>query len=160
MTKEYRKLTDWNPKKGDVFTKEGGLQLNIVSEGRAAFSFWGEGLSDPLIYFTDSYSLVSRATPEEVPTGKWIGWNGGECPVHSEAVVEVTYGEERDRRLASVFDWNHDLLPIVAYRVIKEYVEAPKPREFWICLDTSEVYFYRVLGAIHVQEILEGEEDV
>ena len=158
MTKEYRKLTDWNPKKGDVFESNKCCSpLTMTSDTEAKFGSNSE--SWPISYFTDSYSLVSRATPEEkVPTGKWIGWNGGECPVHPKAVVEVTYGEERDRRLASVFDWNHDLLPIVAYRVIKEYVEPPKPREFWLCLDTSTVFYYEVTGCIHVREVV-GEEE-
>jgi hypothetical protein len=26
---------------------------------------------------------------EKYIEGKWYGWNGGECPVHPEAVVDV-----------------------------------------------------------------------
>lgn len=63
--------------------------------------------------------------------GKWHGWNGGECPVHSDSLVDVvTYigGSYCDAR-ASTWEWNSDYSPIVAFRVVKEHKE---PREFWV----------------------------
>lgn len=75
--------------------------------------------------------LTSGAT--NYNDGRWYGWNGGECPVHPETIVEVIIvagagGERRDRK-AETFAWG--LYPdhnIVAFRVIKEYKE---PREVY-----------------------------
>lgn len=58
--------------------------------------------------------------------GEWIEWNGGECPVDPETVVEVKFrgpavGMEPDRDLAEAtcFYWLHDndCSDIIAYRV-------------------------------------------
>lgn len=85
--------------------------------------------------------------------GKWHGWNGGECPVHTETVVECVYygGGPVVKEHASYFSW----VAIIAFRVIKEYKE---PREFWI--QGGKVYedvpptCYRS-ETIHVREVLE-----
>lgn len=158
MTKEYRKLTDWNPKKGDVFNShKSDSPLTMTDDTQAKFEVNSE--SWPISFFSDSYSLVSRATPEkeEAPTGKWIGWNGGESPVHPKTTVEVVGGFdgvwETTAHEARV-EWSN----VVAYRVIKEYVEPPKPREFWICLDTSTIFYYKVSGCTYVREVV-GEEE-
>lgn len=68
--------------------------------------------------------------------GKWHGWNGGECPVHPESVVECVVlcsdgpSEGLGATKAKGYTWknNHDS-PIIAFRVIKEQKE---PREFWV----------------------------
>lgn len=88
--------------------------------------------------------------------GKWHGWNGGECPVHSETVVEVRSWAGCSRTVAakSIASWNDDLAQSqpVAFRVIKEHRE---PREFWVdperCIATE---FYHS-GFIHVREVIE-----
>lgn len=72
--------------------------------------------------------------------GKWHGWNGGECPVHPKSEVEVRfrgYAKEYylcDRRDAGGWAWRHDdsNYDIIAFRVIKEHKEPPKPREWWV----------------------------
>jgi hypothetical protein len=62
--------------------------------------------------------------------GKWYGWNGGECPVHPQSVVDIVYVNAHgithgpERRMAMLNDWN----PIhsgytVAFRVVTPYVE-------------------------------------
>lgn len=63
--------------------------------------------------------------------GKWHGWNGGECPVHPDTVVQVAGAHcEGSEGVAKSYDWGCDIpTPIVAFRVVKEYKE---PREFWI----------------------------
>tara|TARA_R110000851_G_scaffold26879_3_gene75794 strand:+ start:198 stop:680 length:483 start_codon:yes stop_codon:yes gene_type:complete len=160
MTKEYRKLTDWNPKKGDVFESVSGLQLNTVSEDEASFDFWVMGTEKTFNYFKNTYALTSRATPEEeeAPTGKWIGWNGGESPVHPKTIVEVVGGFdgvwETTAHEARV-EWSN----VVAYRVIKEYVKPPKPREFWVNHERGQICTYKRAGMMHVREVV-GEEDV
>jgi hypothetical protein len=66
--------------------------------------------------------------------GKWWGWNGGECPVHPETVVDTVtknYGLTSGHK-ASLFGWWVDHInPIIAFRVVTQYVEPKKPREFW-----------------------------
>ena len=73
--------------------------------------------------------------------GKWHGWNGGECPVHPETVVEGVYLNEDGkpdfrspmRDDARNFDWvRGGLFCLIAFRVIKEHKE---PREFWLFRD-------------------------
>ena len=64
--------------------------------------------------------------------GKWHGWNGGECPVHPETVVEVVTTEGSGEGPAVAFVWDKpDYLNnwIVAFRVIKPYRE---PREVYL----------------------------
>jgi len=59
--------------------------------------------------------------------GPWIGWNGGECPVDRDAVVEVQY-TEREANKAGKFIWSKSgyNADIIAYRVKKEPVVEVK----------------------------------
>lgn len=67
--------------------------------------------------------------------GNWYGWNGGECPVHPETVVEVVYSNWASTGIKTITDparmasWGGGDLNLIAFRVIKEHKE---PREFWI----------------------------
>ena len=72
--------------------------------------------------------------------GNWHGWNGGECPVHPESVIDAVWPSTmddkksyRDARKAKDFPWivGGAWVPFL-FRVTKPYVEPPKPREFWI----------------------------
>lgn len=72
-------------------------------------------------------------------SGDWFGWNGGECPVHPETLVEGIYLDPETNDVnhwspvtdpASEFDWERvERFLLVAFRVVKEYRE---PREFWL----------------------------
>ena len=58
----------------------------------------------------------------------WYGWNGGECPVHPETVVQASgvwgvNGEHPARCSA----W--DSTGMTAFRIIKLHVE---PKVFWV----------------------------
>jgi hypothetical protein len=66
--------------------------------------------------------------------GKWYGWNGGECPVHLETVVDfVSTKGEGTFRCAGHLDWSRDFdNPIRAFRIVRPYVEPAKPIECWI----------------------------
>lgn len=97
----------------------------------------------------------------------WYGWNGGECPVHHETEVEYIYLDDsigpclcQDK--AGHFIWNgDDPMPLIAFRVVKEYKE---PREFFIvgslaivseeyakvCMDNTGI------KGIKVREVLEN----
>mgnify|MGYP003505259674 CR=1 FL=1 len=67
--------------------------------------------------------------------GKWHGWNGGECPVHPETVVDamtriVALPCSKAGRIGG-WELPHDN-PIIAFRVTKEHCE---PREWWCVLN-------------------------
>lgn len=97
--------------------------------------------------------------------GKWHGWNGGECPVHPKSLVHVKlldcadeYGDMTED--AVDWSWDSDIGPIVAFRVVDQYVEPKSPREFWICndhayesLDDAKPYYGDEV--IHVREVTE-----
>lgn len=100
--------------------------------------------------------------------GKWHGWNGGECPVHHETVVEVAMYNSSGLHVedADGFNWRNDveyLAKVIAFRVIKEHKE---PREFWLIngyqhttRESAETYAktfgYEFTEIIHVREVLE-----
>lgn len=77
--------------------------------------------------------------------GIWYGWNGGECPVHPQTVVEVVKCQGRDAvadkpATADGYIWEegHTIYPIIAFRVVKEYRQ---PRELWHLLDHAGEVF-------------------
>jgi len=58
--------------------------------------------------------------------GNWHGWNGGDCPVHPNTVVEVTWSDgDNWSGEACLNVWN----VVQLFRVVKRHKE---PREFWI----------------------------
>lgn len=62
MTKEYKPLTEWNPKKGDVFKGTHGKLLAVVTDTNATTDLWGPRYwSEPFAYFTSDYTPVSYA---------------------------------------------------------------------------------------------------
>lgn len=64
--------------------------------------------------------------------GKIHGWNGGECPVHPETVVECWMRVDGWAHCkAGELDWGHSekSFDIIAFRVVKEYVE---PKVIWV----------------------------
>ncbi len=102
---------------------------------------------------------------ENYEVGKWHGWNGGECPVHPETVVEyVMVDGDKDTACAGAIEWSNDIPPddwiVIAFRVIKEHRE---PREFWICPGNDKFDdvihemkgSFSALGFIHVREVIE-----
>ena len=64
--------------------------------------------------------------------GQIHGWNGGECPVHPETVVEVWFRrKDSDICKANALFWHHaDAYDdIIAFKVVKPYVE---PKVIWV----------------------------
>lgn len=63
----------------------------------------------------------------------WIEWNGGECPVPADALVEVKLRDTKIqgpwRGHADAWVWGHtdEDDDIVAYRVVSDLTETPKP---------------------------------
>lgn len=66
--------------------------------------------------------------------GEWHGWNGGECPVHPNSKVDVTFEEDGTHkgRCAYGWKWNDLETPIIAFRVTKPYIEPPAPKVIWV----------------------------
>lgn len=89
--------------------------------------------------------------------GKWYGWNGGECPVHHETVVEWVTKQASGSGKAGVYSWgvdDHENCIILAFRVIKEYKE---PREFWLHEPSGKFQTEACARGccIHVREVIE-----
>lgn len=105
--------------------------------------------------------------------GLWHGWNGGECPVHPNSVVEAVWtacgGAVRsEQRKARNFAWGANASRIIAFRVVKEHRE---PREIWHLLDQDGEVFdtftsladaahdllqYPKFTLVHYREVVEG----
>ena len=102
--------------------------------------------------------------------GKIHGWNGGDCPVHPETVVEYW---TRDRGAchcnAGDLDWSHcgKGFDIIAFRVVKEYVE---PKVIWVNEYKTGMISYHTEGeakraqhpalvriAVKYQEVIEND---
>lgn len=68
--------------------------------------------------------------------GKWHGWNGGECPVHPQTIVDVATSATGIccNEMAEQWFWDGDRCRIVAFRVVKPYRE---PREWWLRINTN-----------------------
>jgi len=94
--------------------------------------------------------------------GKWHGWDGGECPVHPETVVDYVWFDPDTAKICGVTTGRYACdrvawRQVVRFRVIKEHKE---PREFWIDLkpygDYPVVSHTPMSGSyIHVREVLE-----
>jgi hypothetical protein len=103
----------------------------------------------------------------------WYGWNGGECPVHPETLVDTVddCGEMWIGK-AGTADWQHkddpDFQNIIAFRITKLYREPRKAREWWAIeyADGSFGQMYPYPGksnlptskVVHVREVL-GDDD-
>lgn len=87
----------------------------------------------------------------EYEVGKWYGWNGGECPVHPDTVVEVEFGE-RSVASACRFMWDHTgIKDIIAFRIIKPYVEQKK--EYTIDPRKHIIWYGAEDDLVHVWEV-------
>lgn len=98
--------------------------------------------------------------------GKWHGWDDGECPVHSDSVVQAVVRRSSDDNTAIVKSSAGSLYwdatcgtsghyAVCAFRVINEHKE---PREFWIWTDKFGAQHALDLPhhkAIHVREVME-----
>ena len=71
--------------------------------------------------------------------GQIHGWNGGECPVHPETVVEVWFRrKDSDIWQAGGLGWEHtgEYDDIIAFKAVKAYVE---PKVIWVNEYTEEL---------------------
>lgn len=78
---------------------------------------------DTTIITCEQYESAIAASKAAVGHDGWIQWAGGECPVDSDAIVEVKYRNPNRYRYsndrAGDFDWSHDGIDgdIIAYRL-------------------------------------------
>jgi hypothetical protein len=65
--------------------------------------------------------------------GEIHGWNGGDCPVHPESVVEIWLrsGGGPEKQPAGFWRWKHleEKGDIIAFRVVEQHVE---PKTIWV----------------------------
>lgn len=125
-----------------------------------------------------TWTNITESVMTNYNDGKWHGWNGGECPVHADSLIETrhkltgpvgdsTYMSSTENNTASAgwFNrgcWLHNNFnpespdgdnPIIAFRVVKG---SKSPREFWIDQRTGHASKYRPIHSeyIHVKEVL------
>lgn len=118
-----RTLAELDVKPGDVvyYQPAGGARGSdrVYSEGDLWTSF-------------PNWHLVSRANePDKPKWGPWIGWNGGECPVGQDHLVEcATYDKDYPlvrEYYAGAIKWDDEArVPIIAYRIRIEPVRGDK----------------------------------
>lgn len=78
--------------------------------------------------------------------GKIHGWNGGDCPVHPESIVEVwLHRGNGDTQMAESWHWKHNdtngkASDIIAFRVVKQHVE---PKSIWVNEHENDYHTYR-----------------
>lgn len=117
LVKELPKLGGWPDGVGAVRQNCKGQLFEIYSDYCSDFKL--EKCDD---WITDVVTKQQYEDALEASEG-WIEWNGGECPVDSDAIVEVRYRKpsplnfNNDR--AGDFSWSHDGFggDIIAYRL-------------------------------------------
>ena len=130
MSDVKKSLAGWGAQKGDVFYYHGRpiRGADRVFDQLLSGTYFcsnNQNMADD-----DNWCLVRRAN--DYNNGLWHGWNGGECPVHPFTLVECYGGTQWAveithpiKSCAKFRRWSE----INAFRVIKEYVEPPKPVE-------------------------------
>lgn len=78
---------------------------------------------DTAIVTREQYESALEASKAVVGRDGWIDWHGGDCPVDSDAIVEVKYRKPNQYQFnndrAGDFTWSHDGIygDIIAYRL-------------------------------------------
>lgn len=112
-----------------------GLSWGRVASCRSDFAAT-ELASDyaTAIITRDQYEAALAASKEPLKfSGEdgWILWQGGECPVDSDAIVEVKYRKPNPYQFnndrAGDFTWSHDGFDgdIIAYRIVNPHEAQP-----------------------------------
>lgn len=115
-----------------IYFKEGGNWSGFgigLSWGRAASlssDFAATELASDYataIITREQYESAMAASQAVLGNNGWIVWHGGECPVDSDAIVEVKYRKPNPYQFnndrAGDFSWSHDGVDgdIIAYRL-------------------------------------------
>lgn len=81
----------------------------------------------------DQYEAALAASKAVVSHNGWIDWHGGECPVDSDAIVEVRFRNQNQNHYqynndrAGDFEWEHigSNCDIIAYRIVNPHEAQP-----------------------------------
>lgn len=79
---------------------------------------------------SDQYEAALAASKAVVAHNGWIHWAGGECPIDSDAIVEVKYRKPSPYQFnndgAGDFTWSHDGFggDIIAYRLQQHGIDS------------------------------------
>jgi hypothetical protein len=109
--------------------------------------------------------------PVDYNDGHMHRWSGGDCPVHEDSKVEalyIAYGDvETETRRAGDWLWEaENVQPIIAFNVVRPFIEPKEPRELWISLNDYQAHdteahaqahdelLDRHHGYIHVKEVI------
>jgi hypothetical protein len=133
---------------GGVYKTREGKRVEIVkNDGHAAYPFLGDNGGTYTengkfwLHESSPRDLIAewQDTTTDYNDGKWHGWNGGECPVHPDTVVDVVWQNNDSGRVgihkrnkAYIWDENNERInwpAIIAFRVVTPYKE---PREITI----------------------------
>lgn len=77
---------------------------------------------------------------EDYNLNQMYPWNGGDCPVHPETVVEVWFRVgSRGEKQSGNYYWGCSgaNIDIIAFRVVKEYVE---PKVIWVNEESDGIH--------------------
>jgi hypothetical protein len=80
--------------------------------------------------------------PVDYNDGTWHRWSGGERPVDpkSKVAVILTRDAKPAHGMAFSFNWDHEIDPILAFRVTEEYVKPQTSRELWVSLNDYQAH--------------------
>lgn len=119
LVKELPKLGGWPDGVGAVRQNCKGQLFEIYSDYCSDFKL--EKCDDWITDVVTKQQYESALAASE----SWIGWRGGECPVDSDAIVEVKFQWHNQHQYnndrAGDFDWAHtgSNCDIIAYRLHK-----------------------------------------
>lgn len=112
----------------------------------------------PMRELASDWDTHAVTRDEYQAAGGWMKWQGGECPVDEDAVVQAKWsdGDETTRALSSSFSWfaSVSLPNIVAYRIVRQhapthtiYHGGELYRDCQILLQTEQTLVWRCDGA-------------
>ena len=124
-------------KAGDPVCMRNGTPVDIIAFISSGFRYPVQGARGYHWTNTGKYRVhddddsVYDLRMKYPSSGDWIDWNGGECPVDGDLLVEIVfrYGNSIDQfSNASNFYWLHSGYPgdIIAYKIIEEEKEMEK----------------------------------
>lgn len=103
--REFKKLAEWSPRKGDVFENEFGTRIFADTSTTARGEAWGaDSVSEPFSSFCMNYTLVSRADG----WSEWsenYSWDTSTHDVQMECIDGIHRVRTRPRKPKRVTYW-------------------------------------------------------
>lgn len=84
---------------------------------------WGTSTSGNFWFMQEKEFEAVEPAKEAYEEGKWYGWNGGECPVDGDTVVDIYWGHQEEvsfdpNERADSWDWYSKADPIIVFRIV------------------------------------------